>query len=91
MEKMQIGRWGNSLAVRLPKELVDRYQLREGGEIDSAGIDQVRADAEQQARERRRAEALEEIRRIRDSASALPADWRFDREHAHWRPAIDRW
>ena len=91
MGKMQIGRWGNSLAVRLPKELVDRYHLQEGGEIDSAGIDQVLAEADQQARERRRAEAFEEIRRIRELKPPLPADWKFDREDAHWRPAMDRW
>ena len=91
MGKMQIGRWGNSLAVRLPKELVDRYQLQEGGEIDSAGIDQVLAEADQQARERRRLEALEEIRQQRAFRPPLSADWKFDRAEANWRPAMDRW
>ena len=90
MGKMQIGRWGNSLAVRLPKELVDRYRLQEGGEIDSAGIDQALAASEQEQRESRRAEAMEEIRRRRALRPPLPADWKFDREDAHWRPAMDR-
>ena len=88
MGKMQIGRWGNSLAVRLPKELVDRYDLEEGGEIDSAGIDQVLAAAEQEDKARRRAAAL---KRIEERAFSLPADWKFDREEANWRPAMDRW
>lgn len=91
MGKMQIGRWGNSLAVRLPKDLVDRYRLQEGGEIDSAGIDRVLAEAEREARERRREAALQELRRIRESSPPLPDDWKFDREEANWRPAMDRW
>lgn len=91
MGKMQIGRWGNSLAVRLPKELVDRYSLEEGGEIDTGGIDQVLAQAEREQKERQREAAFEELRRIRASRPPLPADWKFDREEANWRPAMDRW
>jgi len=36
----QISRWGNSLAVRIPKSLADSLGLHEGSEIDiSAGAD----------------------------------------------------
>lgn len=31
---MQIARWGNSLAVRLPADLVRKLGLREGDDID---------------------------------------------------------
>lgn len=89
--KIQIGRWGNSLAVRLPKDLVERHQLREGGEIDADALNQALIQADRQEQERRRERAFEEIGRLRALRPPLPADWKFDREDAHWRPAMDRW
>jgi antitoxin MazE len=86
--KVQIGRWGNSLAVRLPKPLVDRLKLKEGDEIDAAVIEKALEAADQAAVERRRQEALQ---RIRETRWALPADYKFDREEANRRPAMDRW
>jgi antitoxin MazE len=86
--KMQIGRWGNSLAVRLPKALVDRLKLKEGDEIDAGAIERALMEADQDAQGRRREEALE---RIRQTQWPLPADYKFDRDEANWRPATDRW
>lgn len=86
--KMQVGRWGNSLAVRLPKAIVEQYEIKEDQEIDSAGIEAALTAALDEDRKRRRAEALEEIRNARWT---LPEDWKFDREEANWRPAMDRW
>jgi antitoxin MazE len=86
--KMQIGRWGNSLAVRLPKALVDRYGLKEGGEIDSAGFEAMLEEERDEASRRRREEALKQIR---ETKWPLPDDYKFDREEANWRPAMDRW
>jgi len=80
--KMQIGRWGNSLAVRLPKELVDRFGLKEGAEIDSAGLEMA-LDATRKAH--RQKERDEAIRRIAETKWTLPADWKFDREEANAR------
>jgi len=80
--KMQIGKWGNSLAVRLPKELVDRFGLREGGEIDSNAIETaLEAERTEEVR-RRRAQALADIAAARWT---LPPDWKFDREEANAR------
>lgn len=86
--KMQIGRWGNSLAVRLPRSLVDRLNLKEGDEIDSELIESAVEARDLAARERQRQEALE---RIRQKGWPLPPDYKFDREEANWRPAMDRW
>lgn len=83
--KMQIGRWGNSLAVRLPKELVDRFGLREGGEIDTAGIEAVLEAHDEATQASRRKEAL---RRIAERPR-LPDGARLDREEMyadHVRP-----
>jgi antitoxin MazE len=86
--KMQIGRWGNSLAVRLPKALVERFGLREGGEIDGARFEAMLAAERAEVSRQRREAALE---RIRQTRWPLPADYKFDRDEAHWRPAMDRW
>jgi antitoxin MazE len=75
---MRISKWGNSLAVRIPKDLVDELGLVEGDHIaltrrgaKSFGVSKVT-----------REEALENIRRL---ARPLPEGWRFDREEANAR------
>ena len=86
--KMQIGKWGNSFAVRLPKEVLDECGLKLGDAIDSEAFKkavEITSKAEIQAR---KAAALEQIRKRQWK---LPDDWKFDREEANWRPAMDRW
>jgi|tagenome__1003787_1003787.scaffolds.fasta_scaffold20013386_1 hypothetical protein len=51
---MQVSRWGNSLAVRLPATVVDALGLREGDEIEVADRRRFRV-----ARDARRDKALE--------------------------------
>lgn len=70
--KMQIGRWGNSLAVRLPKALVERLGLREGDEIDLSALE----SAGQQVVSKRRDEAIAAIR----ARAWIPAGFKFNRE-----------
>ena len=36
---MQISKWGNSLAVRLPKELVEKLGIAEGDDVDVTSPD----------------------------------------------------
>ena len=76
---MQISRWGNSLAVRLPKDLVERLGLAAGDALTVVALDDVRVTL---ARDTRRADALARMqaRKIR-----LPADYRFDRDATHAR------
>ena len=80
--KMQIGRWGNSLAVRLPKALVERFRLKEGDEIDSDLVEAALAKADDDAEELRRDEA---IKRIIARRRPLPPDYKFDRDEANAR------
>ena len=75
--KMQIGKWGNSLAVRLPKEVVDRLNLKEGDTIDSRVFERALQDIPMT-----REQALERIKALR---RPLPADWKFDRDEANAR------
>jgi antitoxin MazE len=80
--KMQIGRWGNSLAVRLPKGLVERFHLKEGDEIDAEAIESALATAQVKDVQRRREQALKDIANARWT---LPSDWKFDRDEANER------
>lgn len=76
---MQVSKWGNSLAVRLPAAIVDALELKEGDEIEI-----YVADARQfgVTRKPRRAELLTRLRRFR---GRLPADFKFDRDEANAR------
>jgi len=77
MTKMQIGKWGNSLAVRLPKEIILKHNLKEGDAIDSRVLDRALRNAEMT-----REQALARIEALR---RPLPADWKFDRDEANER------
>jgi antitoxin MazE len=76
---MQVAKWGNSLAVRLPKAVVDALRLKEGDEVEItvAGARQFEI-----ARDRRREEALKRLRALR---RPLPAGFKFDRDDANER------
>lgn len=78
---MQISKWGNSLAVRLPAAVVELLGLREGDEIEIEVADPHHFRV---ARDPRRDEALESLRTL---GWTLPLDYRFDREEANARGA----
>jgi antitoxin MazE len=76
---MQVCKWGNSLAVRLPAAVVEALNLREGDniEIDVAGarVFQIKKTAG----------ARELLARLRKYRGRLPADFKFDRIEANAR------
>lgn len=76
---MQVSKWGNSLAIRLPAAVVAALELKEGDEIE---VHVVGERTFAIAREQSRARALERIRAFRKT---LPPDWKFDREDANAR------
>jgi len=76
---MQVSKWGNSLAIRLPASVVEALELKAGDEVE------VRVAGErcfEIARDHTRAQALERVRSFRKK---LPADWKFDRDEANSR------
>ena len=76
---MRVAKWGNNLAVRLPKTLVDDLDLRADDEV------QVVAKAPGElvvGRDLRRQPAVERMRR---RAWALPDGYVFDRNEANER------
>jgi antitoxin MazE len=76
---MQIAKWGNSLAVRLPAAVVEALDLKEGDDID---IQIAGARAFEVERKPGNAELLARLRKFR---GRLPADFKFDRLEAHER------
>jgi antitoxin MazE len=76
---MIVSRWGNSLAVRLPKALVDQLGLAPGDELNV-----VEASNRQLAVEKvdKRAEFLKQMQKFKWPA---PEDYRFDRDEANER------
>lgn len=76
---MQVAKWGNSLAIRLPASVVEALELHEG---DSVEVFAAGARELQVKRKPRPAELLERLERFR---GRLPADFKFDREEANRR------
>lgn len=76
---MQVAKWGNSLAVRLPAVVVEALDLKEGDEIDIRVAGDRAFDIN---RDESRERALERIRALRKK---LPPGWKFDREDANAR------
>lgn len=76
---MQVAKWGNSLAVRLPATVVEALDLKAGDEIE---VDVRGARQFEIARKPDRKALLERLKSFR---GRLPADWRFDRDDANAR------
>lgn len=76
---MQIAKWGNSLAVRLPAAVVEALELEEGDEIEIHVMDARQLGI---ARKPGREELLKRLRAFR---GRLPADFRFDRDDVNAR------
>lgn len=75
---MQVAKWGNSLAVRLPAELVRELGLKEGDQVELTPAPQGLSVA----RRRRADEVLADLARFR---GRLPASDRLSRDEAHER------
>jgi antitoxin MazE len=81
---MQISKWGNSLAVRLPSSLVRRLKLEAGNEVDLVPVpsSNQRITLALQAKRTRQ----EIVKDLCTFAGRLPRDFTFDRDEAY-RPS----
>lgn len=77
---MQVAKWGNSLAVRIPADVARELGLKEGDDVQLCALDAERV-AVITERQRREA-AIRDLRRFRGTA---PAGFKFDREEANAR------
>ena len=76
---MQVSKWGNSLAVRLPKAVVKALKLREGDRIEITIAGQRRFEV---GRDHSRERALARLKMLQ---RPLPLGFLFDREEANER------
>jgi len=76
---MQVSKWGNSLAVRLPAAVVEALELKEGDQIE---IRIARGRVFEVNRDQSRGRALARLRKLR---RPLPAGFVFDRADANAR------
>ena len=77
---MQVSKWGNSLAVRLPKTLVDQLGLKEGDDLNVVAARDGAIEIETKEGQRRRA-----LDRMAARNWTLPEGYRFDRDEANER------
>ena len=76
---MQVAKWGNSLAVRLPSAVVEALDLKEGDQIE------IRIAGEREfevSRDQGKEKALARLRKLR---RPLPSGFTFSREKANER------
>jgi len=77
---MQVSKWDNSLAVRLPKALVDELGLKEGDQLNVVAAKDGSIEVETKEDQRRRA-----LKRMAARNWTLPPDYKFDRDEANER------
>ena len=76
---MQVAKWGNSLAIRLPAAVVEALKLTEGDEIE------IHVMGARQFGVARKPSREEFLKRLRAFRGRLPADFKFDRDEANAR------
>lgn len=76
---MRVAQWGNSLAIRLPKGVVDALKLEIGDQVDMDAVGPMTVEI---SRTLTREQALEDLRRFE---GLISADFKFDRDEANAR------
>jgi antitoxin MazE len=76
---MQVARWGNSLAVRLPAAVVEALELKEGDDVE------IHIADERELIVSRKPNRQELLTRLRAFRGRLPDDFTFDRDEANAR------
>lgn len=76
---MQVSKWGNSLAVRLPAAIVQALALKEGDDIEIRVAGERAFEVSRDASRRRAVENLRKLRR------PFPPGFVFDRDDIYER------
>ena len=76
---MQVSKWGNSLAVRLPAVVVETLGLKEGDDIEIVVAGARNFEVKRSPGPR------DVLARLRKYRGRLPADFKFDRLEANER------
>jgi antitoxin MazE len=85
---MQLAKWGNSLAVRLPAAIVKKLGWKEGDELDiEIGRNRILEIVKVEASKPLSPEALFAL--VCALPDKFPADFKFDRHEANQRRPVD--
>jgi antitoxin MazE len=76
---MQVAKWGNSLAIRIPAAVVEALELKAGDDVEIHVADHRELVL---SRKPGREELLKRLRAFR---GRLPPDFKFDRDEANGR------
>lgn len=76
---MKVSKWGNSLAIRLPADVIDGLGLKDGDDV------RLRLEGPHDLTVSRKPDLEELFERIRKYRGLMPADFKFDREEANER------
>lgn len=81
---MQVSKWGNSLAVRLPASVVEALGLKEGDQIE------IHVAGKRSFEVAKAPSTGELLKRLRKFRGQLPAGFKFDRLEANHRRFVGR-
>jgi antitoxin MazE len=76
---MQVAKWGNSLAIRLPAAVVEALELKAGDEIE------IHIDDTRKLSVARKPGRKELLKRLHAFRGRLPSDFKLDRDEANAR------
>ena len=76
---MKVAKWGNSLAVRLPADVVEALQLQDGDDIE------IHVEAPRVLTVMKKPDIEEMFARVRKLRGAMPKDFKFNREELYER------
>ena len=76
---MQVSKWGNSLAIRLPASVVEALKIHEGDDIEVVIAD------ERVFKVKKKPGKEDILTRLRQFRGKLPTDFKFDRDDANAR------
>jgi antitoxin MazE len=74
---MQVSKWGNSLAIRLPALVVETLGLKEGDEIE------ISVAGKRDFRVARHSSKDKALKQLREMKWAFPQGFRFNRDEIH--------
>ncbi len=74
---MQVAKWGNSLAIRIPAAVAEALDLRAGDEVE------IRVEGSREFALSRKPSREDLMKRLRAVRGRLPADFVFDRDEAN--------
>ncbi len=76
---MQVAKWGNSLAVRIPAVVAEALELKEGDDVE------IRVAGKQDFALDKKPGREELLKRLRQFRGRMPKDFIFNREEANER------